>query len=135
MRRVVGDQRPDGVQGGPGLAVQLGGVKPLVPDDDQDRLGADRVNGHGPAAAPRHGLAEQALADLGGHALRERQPGGGQCGEVIRVHAPGIFPDDQAVPAGHGRAGNPGHLLLERAHLRDQGVFDHLRSPPLWILT
>jgi hypothetical protein len=111
--------------------VQPGGVQPFVADDDQDRPGADRVNGHAPAAAPRHCLAQRAVADLVGHALREGQPRSGQRGEVVRVYAPGVLPDDQAIPAGHGRAGNPGHLLLKRAHLREQSVFNHLRTSPL----
>jgi hypothetical protein len=111
--------------------VQPGGVKTLVTDDDQHRLVADRVNRHGPAAASRHGFAQRALADLAGHALREGQPGSSQCGEVIWVRASGVLPDNQTVPAGHGRPGNPGHLLLERTHLCEHGVFDHLRSYPL----
>jgi hypothetical protein len=111
--------------------VQPGGVEPLVAHDDEHRLDADRVDRHGPAAAPRHGLAQRALTDLGGHALREGQPGGGERGEVVGVHAPGVLPDDQAVAAGQRRPGYPGYLLLERAHLCEQGILDHWRCSPL----
>jgi len=111
VRRVARDQRLDGVQGRLALAAQAVGVEPLVPDQHQHRAVTDRVDRHRAAAAAGHGLAQRALADLGGHPLRDRQPGSGERGQVVRVNAAGVLPHDQPVQAGHGGASDPGHLF------------------------
>jgi hypothetical protein len=109
--------------------MQAADVQALIADEHQNRSRADRVDHHMSVAAPGGSFAQCAVANLAGHALSQRQPGGRQRGEIVRVDTTGVFLDDQAVATGHRRPGDPGYAVSQSSHLREQRVLTHAGLP------